>query len=541
MRVRLKPAATDIDVTIIGSVRLQADVTNISSVRLQADRWRWVLVLSLLCAVGCAQPAPEPGIITVAIPVSPNNLDPRYGTDENSARAHQLLYNDLLRWDEQNRLAPGLAASWDTADNQTYRITLREGVRFHDGHELTSADVVHTFTSMLDAAFASPWRGAFRDLASVVAVDRYAVDFVLKQASGSFLPNLVFKIIPAGSGKELRERPVGTGPYQFVSYAVDDRLELRAFRAYFDGLPRNRGIVLKIVPDDIMRGLELRKVTADLVVNDLPPDMVYQLEKEGLSLSKSPGVDYQYVGFNMRDAVVKDVRVRQAIGHAIDRQAIVDYLRRGLATVADSMLPPTNWAFEPDVLVLDYNPERAKALLDEAGYPDPDGDGPRPRLSLSYKTTSVEYPRLQAAVIQQNLRAVGIEVDVRSYEFATLYADTIKGNFQIYSLQWVGGALADPDILRRVFHSQQVPPGGFNRGHFSDPEVDRAIDEASNATDYDTRRRLYGKVQQLIANAAPYISLWHRTNFALAQPALHGISLSPQGDFTFLRNVSRQE
>ncbi len=111
--------------------------------------------------------------------------------------------------------------------------------------------------------------------------------------------------------------------------------------------------------------------------------MVYQLEKEGLSLTKSPGVDYQYVGFNMRDPVLKDVRVRHAIGHAIDRQAIVDYLRRGLATVADSMLPPTNWAYEPNVAVLEYDPERAKALLDEAGYPDPDGDGPRPRLSLS--------------------------------------------------------------------------------------------------------------------------------------------------------------
>jgi peptide/nickel transport system substrate-binding protein len=345
--------------------------------------------------------------------------------------------------------------------------------------------------------------------------------------------------VPARAGRELRQRPIGTGPYQFVSYAVDDRLEMRAFREYFEGLPRNLGLVMKVVPDDIMRGLELRKVTADLVVNDLPPDMVYQLEKEGLSLSKAPGVDYQYVGFNMRDAVLKDVRVRQAIGHAIDRQAIVDYLRRGLATVADSMLPPTNWAHEPDVLVLEYDPERAKALLDEAGYPDPDGDGPRPRLSLSYKTTSVEYPRLQAAVIQQNLRAVGVEVDVRSYEFATLYADIIKGNFQIYSLQWVGGALADPDILRRVFHSQQVPPGGFNRGHFNDPEVDRMIDEASKATDYETRRQLYGRVQQLLADAAPYISLWHRTNFALAQPELEGIRLTPQGDFTFLRNVSR--
>jgi len=500
---------------------------------------RFVVLALLLLTAGCSQPAPEPGIITVAIPVSPNNLDPRFGTDENSARAQQLLFNDLLRWDEQTRLAPGLALSWETADHQTYRVRLREGVRFHDGHELTSADVVFTFTSMLDPAFASPWRGAFRDLESIVPVDRYTVDFILKQPSGSFLPNLVFKIVPAGAGRELRDHPVGTGPYEFVSYAVDDRLELRAFREYFDGLPRNRGIVMKIVPDDIMRGLELRKATSDLIVNDLAPDMVYQLEHEGLSLTKSPGVDYQYVGFNLRDPVLKDVRVRQAIGHAIDRQAIVDHLRRGLATVADGMMPPTNWAHEANVVVLDYDPDQARALLDEAGYPDPDGSGPRPRLALSYKTTSLEFPRLQAAVIQQNLRDVGIEVDVRSYEFATLYADILKGNFQMYALQWVGGALADPDILRRVFHSQQVPPAGFNRGRFSDPEIDRLIDEASNATDYETRRELYGKVQQRIAEAAPYISLWHRTNFALAQPGLEGIHLSPQGDFTFLRNVSR--
>jgi peptide/nickel transport system substrate-binding protein len=314
---------------------------------------------------------------------------------------------------------------------------------------------------------------------------------------------------------------------------------MRAFRDYFEGLPRNTGLVMKIVPDDIMRGLELRKHTSDLIVNDLVPDMVYQLEKEGLSLTKSPGVDYQYIGFNFRDPVLKDVRVRHAIGHAINRQAIVDYLRRGLATVADTMLPPTNWAYEPDVAVLDYDPGRAKALLDEAGFPDPDGDGPRPRLSLSFKTSNVEFYRLQASVIQQDLRQVGIDIDVRSYEFATLYADILKGNFQVYSLQWVGAALADPDILRRVFHSQQVPPGGFNRGYFSDPEVDRLIDEASQATDYETRKRLYGDVQKRIAEAAPYISLWHRTNFALSDSKVRGIQLTPQGDFTFLRNVSR--
>ncbi len=153
-------------------------------------------------------------MITVAIPVSPNSLDPRYGNDENSARAHELLFNDLLRWDEHTRLAPGLAESWDTADYKTYRIKLRHGVPFHDGHEMTSADVVYTFNSMLDPAMASPWRGAFRDLQSVVAVDRYTVDFILKQPSGSFLPNLVFKIVPAGASRDLRNHPVGTGPYQ---------------------------------------------------------------------------------------------------------------------------------------------------------------------------------------------------------------------------------------------------------------------------------------------------------------------------------------
>lgn len=500
----------------------------------------WFLLLVLLLATGCSQPPADPGVITIAIPVSPNSLDPRFGTDENSARAHELLFNDLLRWDEQTRLVPGLAESWETDDHQTYRIRLKQGVTFHDGHELTSADVVYTFTSMIDPVTASPYRGAFRDVRSIVAIDRYTVDFILTRPSGSFLPNLVFKIVPAGAGRELRNRPIGTGPYRFVSYIVDDRIELRAYREYFGGLPRNNGIVMKIVPDDIMRGLELRKRTSDLIVNDLVPDMVYQLEKEGLSLSRAPGVDYQYVGFNLRDAVLRDVRVRHAIGHAIDRQAIVDYLRRGLATVANTMLPSTSWAYEPGVRVLDYDPERAKALLDAAGFPDPDGDGPLPRLTLTFKTSSVEYSRLQAAVIQQNLRDVGIDIDVRSYEFATLYADILKGNFQMYALQWVGGALADPDILRRVFHSQQVPPGGFNRGHFSDPEVDRLIDEASNATDYETRKRLYGEVQKLIADAAPYISLWHRTNFALSDPRLTGIQLTPLGDFTFLRNVSRQ-
>ena len=505
-------------------------------------RWPWhgAAAVSLGLLLGCSQPVPEPGIITVGMYTSVNSLDPRYATDSVSSRAHQLIFNALLDLDDNMRLTADLAESWDSADYQTYILKLREGVRFHDGHELTADDVVYTFTSILDPKSSSPLRGAFRLVDSVAPVDRYRVAFTLKEPSGSFLINLVAaQIVPNGAGRDLREHPVGTGPYEFVSHAVDDRIVLRAFRGYFDGLPRNVGIVLKVVPDDIMRALELRKKTVDLVVNDIPPDMAYQLKKEGLTLATSPGANYQYLGFNMRDPILADVRVRHAIGYAIDRQAIIDYLRRGLATPSVGLLPPTNWAFEPDVFDFAYDPDRARQLLNEAGYADPDGDGPRPRLTLSLKVSSTEFNRLQSAVLQQNLRDVGIAADVRVFEFATLYADILKGNFQMFTLQWAGGATADPDILSRIFHSRQVPPAGFNRGHLSDPELDRLIDEATSATTPEERRARYGEAQKRVAELAPYISLWHETNIALAQPEIKGIRLAPQVDYSFLRNVSR--
>jgi peptide/nickel transport system substrate-binding protein len=472
---------------------------------------------------------------------SPNNLDPRFGTDSFSVRAHQLLFSNLVRFDDHLQVAPCLATEWETSDYKTYRMKLRQGVRFHDGHELTSKDVVYTFNSILNPATASPLRGGFRILDTVTAVDPYTIQFVLKEPSGAFLVNLVaVMIVPDGAGRTFRDHPIGTGPYEFVSFSADDRLVMKAFPEYFEGRPRNNGITLKVVPDDIMRGLELRKRASDLVVNDLAPDIAYQLEKEGLKLTTTPGMNYQYLGFNLRDPILKDVRVRHAIGYAIDRQSIVEYLRRGLAVASVSMLAPSNWAFEPDVFDFTYDPAEATRLLDEAGYPDPDGSGPRPRLSISLKVSSAtEFNRLQSAVIQQNLREVGIDVDVRTYEFATLYADILKGNFQMYTLQWAGGATADPDILRRVFHSQQTPPAGFNRGHLSDPELDRLIDDATLATDPAERRVRYAKVQQRVAELAPYISLWTETNIVVSQPEVKGIRLSPQGDFTFLRNVSR--
>jgi peptide/nickel transport system substrate-binding protein len=490
---------------------------------------------------GCLRrPSPNPNVIVVGITSGPNNLDPRIGTDAVSQQISQLVFGGLMKVNENLRIVPELADALSHPTPTTYVATIKRGVRFHDGHELTSADVAYTFRCFLDPKFISARKGAYRSLKSVAAPERYTVVFTLKEPFESFPINLVMPIVPDGADATFGLHPIGTGPYRFAGYAVDDHVDLTAFDGYYEGRPRNDGLLLKIVPDDIMRGLELRKGTMDLVLNDLAPDIVFQLRSDpALQDVESPGTDYQYMGVNLRDPILKDVRVRQAISYAIDRHAIVEYLRRGLAAPAVGILPPVSWAFEPDVVTFPYDPAKARALLDAAGYPDPDGDGPAPRFHLSLKTSNVEFNRLQSSVIQQNLRAVGIALDVRTFEFATLYADVLKGNFQMFTLQWVGGAVTDPDILRRVFHSTQVPPFGFNRGYYSNPEVDRRLDDAAAAPDEPTRRALYGQVQQIVARDAPYISLWYKTNVAVAARSLGGIRLSPTADLTFLKDVSR--
>ena len=499
----------------------------------------WVVAVAIAgVTAGCggAQPA-RPDYVTVGIRSAPNNLDPRIGSDEGSARVSQLVYSRLMRIDEQLRVVPNLATRLDNPDPLTYVAHLRSGVRFHDGHELTAKDVVYTFGSFLDPEFVSPYKGAFRALSSVRALDDYTVEFKLSEPFGSFPIQLVFPIVPADAGDSLRAFPIGTGPYRFVSYAVDDQVVLSAFEGYWDGLPQNMGVVLKVIPDETMRGLELRKGTVDLIVNDVPPDIAYQLKRDDLVLSESPGVDYNYIGFNMKDPVLSDRRVRHAIGYAVDRQAIVDYLRRGLATPAVGILAPMAWAFEPSVHQFTHDVARAKALLDEAGYRDPDGDGPEPRLHLTLKTSTDEFFRLQATIIQQDLSKVGIDLDVRAYEFATMYSDVLSGNFQMVTMQWVG--VTDPDMLRRVFHSQQVPPSGFNRGHYSNAQVDRLIDLANRSLSEEDRRKYYSAAQKIIADDAPYISLWYKTHVAVTQPNVTGLRLGPQADMLSLKDVKK--
>ena len=500
-------------------------------------------ILNFALQIQCSSPqSVDPNIITVAVRSGPTTFDPLQAGDEISQRIGQLVFNPLMGWGDDLRVHPVLAERYENPDPLTYRFYLRHGVRFHDGHELTSKDVVYTFSGFLDPDFVSPIKGAYRQLASVTGDDDYTVTFRLKEPFAAFPIQLVLPpIIPAGAGDRMRAHPIGTGPYRFVRYEDDDRVVLSAFDGYWEGVPGNRGLIVKVIPDDTMRGLELRKGATDAVINDLPPDIVFQLRKSDQFLvDQSAGLDFSYLGFNMRDPVVGDVRIRHAIGYAIDRDAIIRDLRRGLARPASGLVPDMAWSYEPDILRFTHDPERAKRLLDEAGYRDPDGEGPLPRLRLTMRTSTNEETRLQSTVIQEDLRRVGIELDLRSYEFATFYADIVKGNFQVFTLTWTGGALVDPDIVRRVFHSEQVPPSGFNRGYYHNAEVDRLIDAASRSIDEHERKRLYGEAQKLIAEDAPYIPIWNRSNVIVAQRSLGGLRVGPMGDFTRLKDVRRR-
>lgn len=500
------------------------------------------MALALLAAAGLVagcldvRADREPALV-VGIAVGPTNLDPRVGSDEASQRVHQLLYASLVRLDDHLQVVPEAAERLEMRDPATYVAHLRDDVRFHDGSTLDADDVAYTFRSFLDPTFLSPRKGAYAPLAAVEIEDARTVVFRLKAPSASFPVNLVMGIVPAGTPPGAPAR-IGAGPYRFVRMQADDRVELAPFADYFEGAPRNAGVVLRVIPDDTMRGLELRTGALDLVINDIAPDIVRTLQDEDrLSVVTAPGLDLSYMGMNLRDPLLRDPRVRRALGLAIDSRAIIAHLRRGLAVPATGILPAMSWAHAADLRPVPYDPAAASRLLDEAGHPDPDGGGPLPRFHLTLKTSTAEFVRLQAAVIQQDLARVGVALEVRTHEFATLYTDVLEGRFQLYTLQWVG--VTDPDMLRRVFHSSQMPPAGFNRGFFSDPAVDALIDEATTDTDPARRRARYAEVQRRVFDAAPYVNLWTKVNVAVAQPWVHGVHLTPQASFATLRLVSK--
>jgi peptide/nickel transport system substrate-binding protein len=233
--------------------------------------------------------------------------------------------------------------------------------------------------------------------------------------------------------------------------------------------------------------------------------------------------------------ILKHRKVRQAIAYAIDRDAIIRHLLKGLGTPASGVLSPLNWAYESAVDHWPYDPEKAKRLLDEAGFRDPDGDGPLPRFRLSFKTTNIDLRKRIAEALKDQLQRVGIELEIRAYEWGTFYSDIKKGDFHLYSLAWVG--VLDPDIYYQIFHSGSMPPAGDNRGRYSNTAVDDLLEKGRRSTDMIERKRIYSQIQKVLAADLPYIPLWWWKNVIVKKPSLQGFVPYPDGDLTTLKSV----
>ncbi len=289
-----------------------------------------------------------------------------------------------------------------------------------------------------------------------------------------------------------------------------------------------------VVPDATTRALELRKGSADAEINALPGDMIPVLARQPrLVVERAPGTGYQYLAMNLRDPILKSVAVRQAIAYAIDRTTLIHYLWHDMARPANSILPPQHWAYDAKAKDYPYDPAKARQLLDEAGF-RAGADGVR--FHLVMKTSTDESTRLLCAVLQQQLRDVGIALDIHSFEFATFYADVVKGAFQLYSLRWVGGSNQDPDIFENVFDTASFAPKRANRGYYSNSEVDRLIAEGQGSVDQKKRRAAYVAIQGILNRELPYIHLWWADNILVHTRRLENVQLTPAGDYDFLRN-----
>lgn len=498
------------------------------------------LCVSLLFLAGCGsgRTAPEPGTLVFLIETMPANLDPRIGTDAQSQYLDSLIFSGLVQRDAQMNLQPDLAERWDIPNPLTYIFHLRRGVRFHNGQPLVAADVKYTFDSILSGAVKTPKRGTFPMVESVEAPDDSTVIFRLREPFASLLWNLTrpgVGIVPRpgtpGAAESPSKHPMGTGPFRFVSAVPDSEVVVEGNPDYWGRVPAVERVRFRIVPDATVRALELRKGTADAELSSLTPDMVRVLaELPGIEVTDEPGTHLTYIAFNFDDPIVSRRPVRQALAYATDKKTIVHYLLRGQARLADSLLPPNHWAYSGDVLHYGYDPARAEQLLDEAGFPRGAGGV---RLRLALKTSTDESARLLGAALQDQWRRVGVDLELRSLEFATFYADITRGSFQLYAHRWVGGN-NDPDIFQFVFHSQKMPPDGANRGHYRNPKLDALLDQARVEPDLEKRRRIYAEVQRIVAGDPPYLNLWYTDNVCVHRQRVTNIRIAPTGDYDFL-------
>ena len=535
---------------------------------------------ALLLTISCRRNNTE--FVTVALPEKFTTLDTLTSTASDSAadRVRNLIFNTLVRKNESFDYVGELAQDISVSpDGMTVTFKLRNNVKFHNGKAFSSADVKYTFDELFKsnsykskaffdtepieqsgpasdsdkssnsadakkpAAGEKPAEPKTKSVPHIVSLETpdpmTVVITVAKPAlKNQLLSNLVaIPIIPEGSVGQQKDQPVGSGPFKFVSFDQSQNIvELAANTDYWEGAPKVLKLRLKTVTDANSLQAELQTGGVDIAPNpsNLPPDSIRSLgSSPTLKVEQTDGSNIQYLVFNTQSAQLNNVKLREAIGYAVDRQKIVTELLFDQAKVANSILPEQSWAYTPGTQYK-YDPAKAKQLLQEAGYKNEP-------IVFKYSAGNA-YVNQYAQVIQSALTDVGINVQIETLEVNTIRTQLAQGQFQMYTGVWIGGN-QDPIFLRDLFTTKKIPGGAVaccNRSRYSNEELDKILTSAVDATDRETAKGLYAKAQEIVSNDLPLFPLWYPANLVVTNKRIGNIKISGSGDWSFLKDVTVQ-
>ncbi|MGI8639509.1 MAG: ABC transporter substrate-binding protein [Pyrinomonadaceae bacterium] len=504
------------------------------------------LTIGLILSFSCRTRNNE--FVTVALSEKFSTLDTLTTTASDAAaeRVRSLMFNSLVRKNEKFEYVGELAQEIKPSeDGKIITFILRDGVKFHNGKDFTSADIKYTFDELFKSN--SYKSGAFSDtvdgqkvphIVSLETPDPKTVVVTLNRASlqNQLLSNFVaIPIIPEGTVAQQSTSPVGSGPFKFVSFDQSQNIvELAAHTDYWEGAPKVNKLRVKTVPDANSLQAELQSGGVDIapLPTNLSPDTLKSLgQNPNLKVEPFKGSNIDYLGLNTQSSPVDKVKIRQAIAYGIDREKIIKELLFGQAVIAHSILPEESWAYNAGTKY-SFNPERAKQLLQEAGYKNE---------PIKFKFgAGIAAVQQYSLVIQDSLKGIGLNVEIETLESNVLRQQLALGQFQMNTGRWIGGN-QDPIFLKDLFATGSIPGDKVkccNRSRYSNPEFDKIIEAAINATDREKAKELYFKAQEIVSNDVPLFPLWYPANMVIANKRIGNIQVGASGDWSFIRNIT---
>ena len=486
-----------------------------------------------------AQPA---GTLVVGLVAEPVNLDPPQVTDLNSLRVSRRIVETLVTFPEEStQVVPGLAESWTvTRDGLSYTFKLRRGIKFHDGTPLNAAAVKFSIDRQIVPDHPAhklgkyPFAGFFLgNVKAVEAMDETTVRFILKEPRASFLAVLTAGAASIVSptavmkwGADYPLHPVGTGPFRFVSWDRGQRVVLEKNPDYWKSPVKLDRVIYRPIVEDQARLTEFLTGQLDLIVG-VPADFVSQLESHPkVSLLKQVGAHVWYLGINNQKKPFDDKRVRQALNYAINKDALVRDVLKGTGAVSRGPVLPGTWGAEPALKAYPYDPERAKKLLAEAGFPK----GFSTTMWVPESGSGMQSPVAMGTVMQSNLRAVGVNVTLQTMEWGAFLAKLRSKEQDLFALSWMAGT-EDPDmVMYPLLHSSQWTPNGPNRALYKNERFDTLLAEARQISEEPKRAELYREAQRLLVEDAPWVFVDHEIQIAAFSKRVQGFKLHPSFD-----------